>query len=72
MAAASKGVWIAVVVLDGCARANFIGNFGSVWGGSGDASVGTTLVSSVRGSLVREVVVRVARSYGVVVDCVVC
>lgn len=71
VAAASKGVYIATVGLDGCRVANFIGNLGSLWGGSGDASVGTISVSSVRGSFVPEVVVRVAHSYGVVVDCVV-
>lgn len=62
---------MATVVLDGWRVANFIGNFGSLCGGSGDASVGTISVSSVRGSFVPEVVARVAHSYGVVVDCVV-
>lgn len=43
-ASASKGVFMATVALDGRVRANLMGNLGTVVGGTGDISIGTTVV----------------------------
>lgn len=47
VARASKGVGSAAVDLSGVRVARFPGNLGTVMGGTGDASIGATVVSSV-------------------------